>query len=505
MAQTVRFRHAIATHHDADDKVTHALHLNSACWCTNQQEGHAWFLVESPRDLPAGTRIKFRLLHNSKWDRHGLGRFRLWSAVPTSPEGVVDNDLTPLRVYAILATAPADRSAAEVTQLGDFFRAADPSLRPLRVEIEQLRSRLVKTATLVMQERAEPRTTRVLVAGSHLNPGQPVSADVPAIWHRWDKQSPRNRLGLAQWLVDPANPLVARVTMNRLWAMFFGRGIVTTSEDFGAQGKPPTHPQLLDHLATAFVRCGWNVQAMQRMIVTSATYRQTSAVDPDLLRIDPQNRWYARGAAFRLEAESIRDTALAASGLLDRRIGGAGVYPYQPPGVYEQIHSYTTAWETSSGGQQFRRGLYTWWKRTAPYPSMITFDAPRRNVCSERRPRTNTPLQALVTLNDPGFVQCAAALGRRMRTGIDGTSAQRVENGFRHCVGRHPEPAEVDELVKLYDRALRHYRQHGREAEKLATSGLSAPLPPGIAVEELAAWTLVANALLNLDETLMRY
>jgi hypothetical protein len=241
-------------------------------------------------------------------------------------------------------------------------------------------------------------------------------------------------------------------------------------------------------------------------MLMSATYRQSSDVPVAVRGGDTSDRWYGRGPAFRLTAESIRDVALSVSGLLDRQMGGAGVFPHQPQGVYEQIHSYTTAWKTSQRGQQYRRGLYTWWKRTAPYPSMIAFDAPRRSVCVERRPRTNTPLQALVTLNDPVFVQCARGLAQRMQLTGDGSCTGGLRYGFRLCTARDPTTAEIEELSRLYTRSLAQYRAQPAAAQALIEGGVTAAaLGNLVGGAEMAAWVTVANVLLNLDETLMKY
>ncbi|MEE3373114.1 MAG: DUF1549 and DUF1553 domain-containing protein [Planctomycetota bacterium] len=496
---------AWASYAEPQDQIRNALNGQRACWCTNQREAQGWFVLANPRELSAGHRIRVRLRHASKWERHGIGRFRLWSA-GSLPANVFKEGFPALDVLAILSRAEQSRTPAETQKVDAYLRAHDPSSARLRKEIDRSKQELEPTKTLVMQEREEPRTTHLLVAGSHLNPGVAVSAGVPDVWHAWDAAWPRNRLGLAQWLMSDRNPLVGRVTSNRVWSMFFGEGIVRTSEDFGVQGAAPTHPRLLDYLAAYFVGAKWNLQALQRQIVMSATYRQSSDVPVAMRGADTSDRWYGRGPAFRLPAESIRDVALAVSGLLDRRVGGPGVFPYQPQGVYEQIHSYTTAWKTSERGQQFRRGVYTWWKRTAPYPSMIAFDAPRRSVCVERRPRTNTPLQALVTLNDPVFVQSARALARRMQLRDDGSCTAGLHFGFRLCVARPPTEQERGELRRLYQRAAKAYRTQPAAAESLSGGAVvTGQQTDSEAAVEFAAWVTVANVLLNLDETLMKY
>ena len=503
--QTVEVAEAFASYEEPQDKVANALNLQQECWCTNQQEAQAWFVLRDPLMLAAGSRIRVRLRHASKWERHGIGRFRLWSTGEPGL-GELGEKFPALNVVAILTKPAATRTPKEVDEADAYLRNVDPAQQLLHAEVARSKQGLRTAETMVMQERAKPRQTRVLLAGSHLNPGASVAPAIPAAWHAWDDRWPRNRLGLARWLMSKGNPLVGRVTSNRIWAMFFGQGIVTTSEDFGVQGTPPSHPRLLDYLADYFVRTNWNLQTLQRQILMSSTYRQSSDIPMALRGGDTSDRWYGRGPAFRLAAESIRDVALSVSGLLDRQIGGAGVFPYQPPGVYEQIHSFNTAWKTSERGQQYRRGLYTWWKRTAPYPSMIAFDAPRRSVCVDRRPRTNTPMQALVTLNDPVFLRCARGLAQRMRSTDDGSFTVGLRIGFRLCTARDPTSAEMEELTRLHARSFDKYRGQPAAAHTLAEGGIAAgPRANQVGVAEMAAWVTVANVLLNLDETLMKY
>src|SRR5262249_6244795 len=293
-----------------------------------------------------------------------------------------------------------------------------------------------------------------------------VTPGVPAKLHPLPDGAPANRLGLARWLVDPNNPLVGRVTMNRLWARYFGRGFVETSEDFGVQGELPTHPELLDWLAVEFVEGKWGLKAMHRLIVTSAVYRQSSQVTRQFHERDPYNRLFARGPRFRMDAEMVRDNALAISGLLNRKLGGPSVFPYQPDGVWFNPYS-SDKWVMSTGGDQYRRGLYTFWRRTAPYATFMAFDAPSREVFCERRPRTNTPLQALATLNDKAFVECAQALARRMVAEAQGEKERAVQ-GFRLCVARAPTAAETETILGLYRESLERYQKDLKAAKALA-------------------------------------
>ncbi len=283
-----------------------------------------------------------------------------------------------------------------------------------------------------------------------------------------------NRLGLARWLVSPANPLTARVTVNRAWEQFFGRGIVETSEDFGTQGSPPSHPELLDWLATEFVRLKWSQKALHRLIVTSATYRQDASASETLIEKDPYNRLFARGPRFRMEAEMIRDAALSASGLLSSKIGGPSVFPLQPDGIWDNPYS-DAKWVTSEGEDKYRRGLYTFIRRTSPYPAFMTFDATSREFCTVRRVRTNTPLQALTLLNDEAFFEAARALAARTLADVPSTAGRsgpalekaRASHAFRLCTSRTPTDIETARIVRSYEAQLRHYRSRPGDAAKV--------------------------------------
>jgi hypothetical protein len=320
-----------------------------------------------------------------------------------------------------------------------------------------------------------------------------VYAGVPAALHPLPESALPNRLGLARWLVSAENPLTARVVMNRSWEQFFGRGIVETSEDFGSQGARPTHPELLDWLATEFVEKKWSMKAMHRLIATSSAYRQSSRVTPALLERDPNNRLVARGPRFRIEAEMVRDVTLAASGLLSRKVGGPSVFPPQPEGIWDLPYN-DDKWIDSKGEDRYRRGLYTFVRRTAPYPSLLAFDATSREACTVRRVRTNTPLQALTSLNDPAFFEAARALARRVLAEGGPAPDRRAELAFRLCVARKPTAREVDRILRWQDEQQRFFTGDQDAARKIA----------GTADANLAAWTMVANVLLNLDETLTK-
>jgi len=390
-------------------------------------------------------------------------------------------------------------------------RREPPEFQPARRIVEELRKRLADTppATVPVLEELtgdRRRTTRIQLRGNWQNLGAEVVAGVPAAFHPLPAAADGrvDRLTLARWLVDPANPLTARVVVNRLWERFFGVGLVATSEEFGSQGDLPSHPELLDWLACELVDRGWDLAAIQRLIVTSAAYRQTSKGPPDLVDRDPENRLVARGPRVRLPAEVIRDQALSAAGLLARRKGGPSVHPPQPDIGLSAAFGGRLDWKTSAGDDRYRRAIYTTWRRSNPYPSMATFDAPNREVCTIRRPRTNTPLQALVTLNDPAFVEAAQALARRMVREAGPDPADRAAHGFRLVLARPPTAAEVERLVRLLAEARGHYDQSPAEATALATDPLG-PVPADLPVGsgELAGWTVVANVILNLDETFM--
>ncbi len=412
----------------------------------------------------------------------------------------------PKEVVKILDTPAAKRTKPQSEALARHFRTIAPELKSLRDQITALEKSKPEIPTLpVMVELPEKkkRVTRVLHKGNFLDPGETVTPTVPQALHPFPPGAPANRLGLARWLVDPRNPLTARVAVNRYWAQIFGTGLVETEEDFGTQGEPPSHPELLDWLAVRFRESAWNTKALLRLFVTSATYRQTSKATAELLEQDPRNRLLARAPRVRLEAEMVRDQALACSGLLCRKLGGPSVFPLQPAGLWQAAFNGERTWATSQGQDRYRRALYTFWRRTVPYPSMATFDAPSREICAIKRPRTNTPLQSFVTLTDPVYVEAAQSLARRIvREGGEGAVA-RARYGLELCLCRPARPEQIEPLVSLYTSELKRYRTDQAGALALATKPLG-PLPPGMEPAELAAWTTVANVLLNLDGVLTK-
>ena len=375
-------------------------------------------------------------------------------------------------------------------------------LKPLLARKEELEKQIPSTPIFRDLAADQHRITRIMRKGSFLDQGDPVEPGVLAAFHQLPAGKPLDRLALAKWLIDRDNPLTARVTVNRFWSRIFGQGIVSTEEDFGTQGAKPNNPELLDWLAVEFTEKGWDMKQLLRTIVTSATYRQSSVVAPALAARDPANQLLARGPRLRLGAETIRDQALAVSGLLSYKQGGPSVYPPQPDGIWK--FTDLTKWPgTSRGEDRYRRGLYTFARRLAPYPSMTTFDAPSREVCTLRRQPTNTPLQAFVTLNDPVYVEAAQALARRIvrEGGTDGRA--RLSYGIQLCLARPPRAEQVDTLLELLKSESDFYRNNPAEAERLATEPLG-PVPKEMNPAELAAWTVVANVLLNLDGVLTK-
>ncbi|MBS0263275.1 MAG: PSD1 domain-containing protein, partial [Planctomycetes bacterium] len=360
--------------------------------------------------------------------------------------------------------------------------------------------------TMVSGEMAQKRDAFLLIRGQYDKKGEKVGPGVPAALSPFPKDAPLSRLGLAQWLVAPEHPLTARVNVNRFWQQMFGTGIVKTAEDFGAQGQWPSHPELLDWLSVEFRESGWNVKHLLKLIAMSATYRQSSRTTPELIQRDPANELLARGPRFRLDAEVIRDSALAASGLLVEKIGGRSVKPYQPEGLWEAISfvgSNTGTFKQDSGDSLYRRSLYTFWKRTSPPPSLLTFDAPSREACTVRRSRTNTPLQALVLLNDKQYVEAARKLAERGMSEGGASPADRAVHMFRLATGRRPSAPETSVLLKVYESELAEFQADSEAAGKLLAVG-DAPRNAALDVPQLAAWTLVANLVLNLDESVTK-
>jgi hypothetical protein len=448
---------------------------------------HAVLAAAKPFGFPGGTRIVVRIDHLDGTIGQGIGRFRVWVTGAANP---LEGAELAARLWPVLARPAAERTPAQSEEVAAAFRAIAPLLKPARDALAAARKELSGLdipSTLVMRERAsfERPSYELRERGSFSARGARMYAATPGALHAMRDDQPVNRLGLAHWLIDGNNPLVARVAVNRMWEQLWGRGLVETSEDFGAQGTPPSHADLLDWLATEFVAKGWSQKALLRAIVLSSTYRQSSAVSPALQERDPYNRLFARGPRLRMEAEMVRDAALAASGLLSRKLFGPSVFPPQPEGIWN-IPYNSDKWTTSTGEDRYRRSLYTFWRRTSPYPSFMTFDATSREYCTVRRVRTNTPLQALTLLNDPASFEAAGALAKRMMTEGPDPRA-RAARGIKLVLSRSARPDELDRLVALYQQEAADHQGNG--------NGDAA---------DLAAWTLVANVLLNLDEAVTK-
>jgi len=422
--------------------------------------------------------------------------------------------IAPENLIAIAKTPHAKRPARDRKLLADYRLSQMPEFRRLNDEAAALRKDIAAAeaeipTTLVMEEQKEPCATFILMRGAYDKPGEQVSAATPAVLPKLAADLPKNRLGLARWLVSRENPLTARVTVNRFWQQFFGAGLVRSSEDFGMQGDLPSHPELLDWLAVTFQDSGWDVKKLIKLIVMSETYRQSSrhAADAKSREIDPANAWLSRGPRHRLPAEAIRDQALAASGLLSGKIGGPAVKPYHPPGLYEQVVAQRdnpkATYQQGSGEDLHRRSLYTYWKRSVPHPAMMLFDAPFREVCAMRRTRSNTPLQALNLMNDPTYVEAARFLAQRMIREGGPSAESRLTRGFRLLLARDPSPQERKVLTAALERALGDFQRDPESAKQLLTVGESktdASIPPA----ELAAYTTLASTLINLDETITK-
>ena len=420
-------------------------------------------------------------------------------------EKTVDQTTLPKELADLLAQPADKRDKKLLPKLQEYHRSQSAEWKKLDTEVKQLtaKSTPLGTTTPILRELKTPRVTHIQLRGNFLVKGDVVSPGLPEAFAAKLDKEPINRLTLARWLVGEDNPLTARVAVNRLWEEIFGVGLVLTSEDFGIQGDPPSHPELLDWLATEYIRTGWDTKKMLKMLVMSAAYRQSAQVSPELAKRDPLNRLLARGPRVRLSAEAIRDQALFASGLLSTKMYGPPVQPPRPNFGLSAAFGSTTDWQTSTGEDRYRRALYTRWRRNASYPSQTTFDAPERTVCNIRRLRTNTPLQALVTLNDPVYVEAAQGLARRIvKEGGDST-ATRVTFAFRTVLTRPPSEKEVQRLADLFDKAHAQYDKDPVKAAAMATKPLG-PVPKDMNVTDLAAWTVVANVLLNLDETLAK-
>jgi hypothetical protein len=474
-------------------------------------ERNAMFIVDKAVHVPAGATLTVRMLHQSTFAGHNVGRFRL-STTDAEP-ALASIDGTggpPATVLAVMKTPTENRTPQQRSELEKYYRAsvdsplrdADYALAAAKAELEKY-ERIVPSV-MVMKE-GPVRDAFILKRGEYDKPGDKVSMVTPAVLPPMPKNAPDNRLGLAQWIVSPENPLTARVWVNRAWEKFFGYGLSKSTENLGTQSEYPVHPELFDWLATEFIRCGWDMKSMQKLIVMSATYRQSSKLTPALLEKDPENRLLARGPRFRLPGEVVRDQALALAGLLVPKIGGPSVKPYMPDGVWDDTSKYgdLRGYKADTGEGLYRRSFYTIWKRTAAPPTMLLFDAPTREICTVKRSRTNTPLQALSLLNEVTFVEAARGLAQQMMQHGGTTPEQRIAYGFQRATARSINPAALKQLTEGLKKRITEFQAKPAEATALISQGATkadASLPPA----ELAAYTTTAAVLLNLDRVITR-
>jgi hypothetical protein len=474
------------------------------------QPRKAVFLAEKPIANPNGTLLTFHLTQNhGGWNsddnqNHNLGRLRL--SLTTQPNA--EADPLPARVREIVAMQPEQRTPTEEGTVFSYWRTLVPEWKEANERIEALwRQHPEGASQLVLQARARPRETYVLRRGDFLKPVKAVSPGVPSILPPLPQDARLDRLTFAKWLVDPRSPTTARALVNRVWQTYFGTGLVATSEDLGTQSEPPSHPELLDWLAVEFMERGWSLKALHRLIVCSSTYRQSSRITSDSFARDPYNRLLSRSPRLRVEGEIVRDLALAASGLLNRTIGGRSVFPPLPGFMVLPPVSYgPKIWPEDKGPDRYRRGLYTFRYRSLPYPFLQTFDAPNGDFACVRRVRSNTPLQALMTLNEPTFMDCARALALRTVRQGGRTDGERLVYAFRRCLSRLPTQEEYTDLLRLLGREQAHFARPEAKPWELAADNPAEPpaLPEGMTPAQAAAWTALARVLLNLDETISK-
>lgn len=476
-------------------------------WAVSPQIGKrhvAVFELKQPVQHDGGMKLTFTLDQNyAEGETHNLGRFRLSvtsGKLPASLEGL------PANVAASLAIARDKRTAEQAKQVTDYFKTVDAEFAKLNKLVADHAAKAPKDSGIKAQtvsQTAQPRQAAIHIRGNFLTQGEPVAPLTPAVLHAL---SPRDkavadRLDFASWLFAKDNPLMARVTMNRIWQRIFRRGIVETVDDFGTQGAAPSHPRLLDWLASEFRQQDFSLKRMQRLIVTSRTYRQAAANRPELAEIDPRNVLLARQERRRVEAELIRDLALAASGLLDSRLGGPSVRPPQPAEYSALTYANSANWQVSKGGDAYRRGLYTFFQRTSPYPMLITFDSPDSTECCAERSLSNTPLQALTLWNDPVFFECAQSFGRRVMDAPASQQADRARYAFELCLSRRASDDELAAVVSLFESQAAWSKANSEAAAKIV--GKQKP-PTDASVEDLAAWVIVGRTLMNLDEFITR-
>lgn len=490
------------------EKVINNADLKSQGWAIAPQihEPHSLTLVpQNPITIGSGSNLVVTIEHLSKTDYATIARLRLSKSI--DPRAAAEARV-PRPILAMLRGKTEPRTADQRQDVLNYYLSIAQELQPVRDELAVVTKNLAEskpyTTVPILRELADDkrRKTTIQHRGNFLDLGAEVTNGLPVSLLAYSRTENPDRLALAQWLVDKNNPLTARVVVNRLWESIFGTGLVRTSEEFGLQGELPSHPELLDWLATELMAQQWDTKQLLRLMVTSAAYRQSSRVVPDVLAQDFDNRLLARGPRFRLSAEMIRDQALSVSGLLSPKMYGPPVRPPQPKSGLSAAFGSATDWDPSTGEDRFRRALYTTWRRSNPYPSMATFDAPNREVCLVRRDRSNTPLQALVTLNDPVYVEASQALARKM-VSSGRTPSEKARHGFQLCLSRAPTRNELKGLVGLYNQTFKRFQNDPTKAKELAYQPLEKPSSES-KTAELAAWTVVGNVLLNLDEMLMK-
>lgn len=477
---------------------------------TRRDATRAMFVLQQPLKTAEGSMLLLRLRHEAL-SNHNIGRFRI-SATGAAAETVKMDGDTQLAAVKSLLEIPADkRTPQQKTEIDKFFLANVDSPAKRANDLVTTRQKALDDAkmklpnVMVMEEMPQPRDAFILDRGEYDKPTVKVGMGLPAALPPLPKGAPLNRLGLAKWITDPANPLTSRVWVNRAWEKFFGHGLCKTTENLGSQAEYPVHPELLDWLATEFIRIGWDMKAIQKLMVMSQAYRQQSKVTPELLAKDPDNRLLARGPRFRLAGELVRDQALALSGLLVPKVGGDSVRPYMPEGVWDETSKYGNlrGYKNDSGDGLYRRTMYTIWKRTAAPPTMLLFDSPSRELCTVKRSRTNTPLQALALLNEVTFVEAARALAQRIIKEGGTTPEARVQYAYRLVTSRAADAETQRILLTGLNQRLTQYKQDTEAATKLITTGASKP-DASLNPSELAAYTMTASILLNLDRTITR-
>jgi hypothetical protein len=511
--QSVKFVDVLADHSEESWKVAGAINPSKETgWGVwdgihkTAQDRQAVFRLKEAMEIPRGSTLVFRLKQQSRFKEHLLGRFRI-SVTGVPGPGLDTATVPPADILELIGRPAANLNAGHQKRLAEFHRTTTDMFRAARrlhsinrAARQRLEGGMIES--MVMRDRGTPRDTHVLKLARYDQPQKDdkLAHGIPAALPALPKGAPANRLAMARWLVDPGHPLTARVAVNRLWQTFFGTGLVKTGEDFGSQGAPPSHPELLDWLATEYIRSGWDTKRMIRLLVTSTTYRQSSSVTPAQLEADPYNRLLGRGSRHRLPAHAIRDQALAVSGLLVETIGGASVKPYQPPGLWADFSFGKIRYSADSGAKLYRRSLYTFWRRSLGPPNM--FDEGTRDVCHVTTQRTNTPLHALTLLNDVAFAESARVLAERLLAS-PGNDASRLKRAFSLVLSRHPSPEELQLITSSLNRARAHYRAHPKHAIAFGTVGRH---PPRANLDpiQVAAFGAVASVLLNSDEAITR-